>query len=354
MCQDALKYHYRAIHYYTEVNGTKAHQIGRHTEYAHHNEGKKHSERYHRCHYQARTNIAKEYYQHQKHYQRTFYKIIYHGRDVAVHQLGAIEIRLYAHTLGQYFLHLCHAILEGFGHHIGISAFEHHGYSAHALASAVHCHRTEAFCRAEAHTTYIADVNGHTATVCHHYFFYVLHLAYHTLRADIIGFAHLLDVAGSGVLIVFAQGLKHVAYGDLQCRECIGVDGYLILLEVTAETVNLHNAGYARELALHYPILDSAQLHSIVFILIFFVYFEHILIYLAQTGGDRHQFGCTKLGGYLARHGLYLLIHQLSSLKRGHILLKHHCHQRKPEARHRTNLFHIHNVAHRYFHRHCD
>ena len=354
MRQYAFKYHYRTVDHYTEVDSAKAHQIGRNAEDSHHDKCKQHGKRNHRCHYQSRANVAQEDDQHQKHYQCTLYEVEYHSRDISVHEFRTVEIRLYGHALGQYLLHLCHALLKGLGHHIGIGAFQHHGYAAHALAFAIDGHRSEAFGRPEAHLAYVADVHRHTTAVGNHYFLDVLHLFYHSLRTDVVGFAHLLDVAGACVLIVLAQCFKHIAYGNLQRTQGIGVDGYLILLEIAAEAVYLHYAGYARELALHYPILYGAKLHGIIFVLVFFIHSEHILIYFAQTGGDRHQFGCAEFRWYFARHGLYLLIHQLSGLKRRHILLKHHCHQRKPEARHRTNLFHIHNVAHRYFHRHCD
>ena len=184
------------------------------------------------------------------------------------------------------------------------------------------------------------------AAVGHHDALNVAEAADHTLRADVIGPVHLLDVATARVLIVTVQRLKQFADGDVERAQGIRIDRHLVLLQVAPEAVDLHNARDARELPLHDPILNRAQLHRVVLIGVGRIHLQGILINLAQTGRDRHQLGRAQLLGDVARHRLDLLVDQLPGLQRRHRLVEHHRHQREAEAAHRANLLHLHDVAH--------
>ena len=168
----------------------------------------------------------------------------------------------------------------------------------------------------------------------------------HAFGSDVVSAVDLLDVAATGVLVVAGQGLEHLADGDVERIEGIGVHGHLILLQIAAKAVNLYDAGNAGELALHYPVLDGAQLHGVVTLLVAGGYVEGVLVDFAQTGGYGHHLGGAQLSGYLACHGLNLFADELSGLQGGYALLEDHGDQRETEAAHRANLFDIHDVAH--------
>ena len=84
------------------------------------------------------------------------------------------------------------------------------------------------------------------------------------------------------------------------------------------------------------------------------VHLEHILIDFPQSRRDRHHLGSAKFLRNLSHHHLNLLVDELSRFERGHALLEHHSDERQSESRHRANLGDIHDIAHRYFHRHGD
>ena len=81
---------------------------------------------------------------------------------------------------------------------------------------------------------------------------------------------------------------------------------------------------------------------------------QHILIYLAQACRDRHKLGRAKFLWYLTCHGLNLLVDELSGLQRRHVLLEHNGHKRESEARYRTYLSDVHDIAHGNLDRHGD
>ena len=84
--QYAFDDHYGAVNHDTKVNGTKTHQIGRHTKDAHQDEAKEHGQGNDRGNNHAGTDIAQEQHQHHEHDDGSLDQIVYHRRDVAVDQ----------------------------------------------------------------------------------------------------------------------------------------------------------------------------------------------------------------------------------------------------------------------------
>ena len=332
MGQDAFQDDDGAVHHDTEVDGAEAHQVGRHVEDAHQDEGEEHGQRDDRSHNQAGTHVAQEDNQYQEHDDGSFHQVTDDGGDVPVHQFRAVQVGLYRHAFGQHLLYLGHPFLQFFGHHIGVGALEHHGDAAHTLAFAVLGHGSEAFGRAELYPADVADVYRYAATVGHHNLLHVVQVVDHTFRADVIGAVYLFDVAAARILVVAAQGLEHLADGDVQRVKGVGVYSYLILFQVSAEAVDFHNAGDARKLSFHNPVLDGAQLHGVVAVLVARSHLEYILVDLAQTGRDGHQFGRTQFGRNFAGHHLDLFVHQLTGVQRWNVFLEDHRHERQPEA----------------------
>ena len=143
-------------------------------------------------------------------------RVAHNGGDVAVHKLRTVKIRLDGDTLRQHLLHFLNALLKLLGHNVGVGSFKHHGDASHALAVTIDCHRSEAFGRTEAHTAYVAYVYRYSAAVCYHNLFDVFKIVYHTLRADVIGAVGLLYITASSVLVVAAERLENLTYGDVE------------------------------------------------------------------------------------------------------------------------------------------
>ena len=101
MCEYSFKYYDRTIYYYSEVDGSKAHEVCRHSEDAHEYKSKHHGQWYDRSHYHARPHIAQEDDEHKKYDDGTLYEVIDNGGDISVYKFGAVEIRFYGHSLGQ-------------------------------------------------------------------------------------------------------------------------------------------------------------------------------------------------------------------------------------------------------------
>ena len=155
---------------------------------------------------------------------------------------------------------------------------------------------------------------GHASTVGHHYPLYVLQFLNHALGANVVGAVPLLYITGTRVLVVAAQRLKHIAYGELQRCEHLRVYGYLVLFQITAKTVDLHDTRNTRQLSPHHPVLYGAQLHRIIVALVLLVHTQHVLVNLAQTRGDRHHLRGTQLRWNLPCHRLNLLVDELARL----------------------------------------
>ena len=137
-------------------------------------------------------------------------------------------------------------------------------------------------------------MHRHTIAVGHNNLLDILDFRNHALRADIVCPAFFLDIAGSCVLVVLAECLKHVANGQLLGSQHIWVDGYLILFEVASETVYFYNARNTRQLPAHNPVLNGAQLHGIIFLGVCLIHLQYILVDFPQTCSDGHHLGCTQ------------------------------------------------------------
>ena len=215
MGKNALKYYYRSVNNYTEVDGAKTHQVCRHSEHPHKYETEEHCQGDYRCHNDSCPYVSEKDHQHDEHYYRSLDEVVYNGRDVAIDQFRTVKIRLDGYSLRKNLLHPRHTLLKGFRHHVGIGTLKHHGNTSHTLAFTIDSHCPEAFWSTKVNLSYVADMHRHSATVCHHNFLDVLLLAYHTLRPDVISPTLLLNIAAARVLVVVGQRFKHIANGYL-------------------------------------------------------------------------------------------------------------------------------------------
>lgn len=352
--EDTLHDHDRPVDDDAEVDGSEAHQVGRDAEQPHEDEGEEHRERDDRRHDQSGADVAQEENQDEEDDDRPFDQVADHGRDVAVDELRAVQIGADGDPFGQHLLDFGHPILQLPGHHVGVGALEHHGDAADAFALAVACHGAEALGRPELHGGHVADVDRDAAAVGHDDLADVVERRDHAFRADVVGAVHLFDVAAARVLVVAAQGLEDVADGDVERVERIGIDRHLILLEVAAEAVDLDDSGDSRQLPLDDPVLDRAQLHRVVAILVAGRDVERILVDLAQTRGDGHHLGRSQLRGNLSGDGLYLLVDELPGVEDRDTLLEYDGDDREAETRDGADLHDVHDVAHRHLDREGD
>ena len=205
--------------------------------------------------------------------------------------MRTVQIWFYRHAFGQHLLYFRHALLQFARDHVGIGAFQHHGDAAHAFTLTVDSHGSETLGRTETNGSHVAHVDGDAATVGDDDAPDVFEIMYHTLRTDVVGSVFLFDIAAARVLVVAAQRLEHVADSDIERVEGIGIYGDLVLFQMSAETVDFHNARYSRQLPLHNPVLDGAQVHVVVLVFVFRVNFQNVLINFTQTRGDRHHLG---------------------------------------------------------------
>ena len=159
-------------------------------------------------------------------------------------------------------------------------------------------------------------------SVGHYNLFNILDAGNHTFRPDIVGVLYLLNVASAGILVVAAKCFEHLADSDIQRKQGVRVDGYFILFQVTAETIDFYYTGYTGQLTFHHPILNGAEFHCVIFLLISGSYLQYILVNLSQTGGDGHHFRCSEFGGNLACYALYLFIYQLPCIECGDTFFK--------------------------------
>ncbi len=120
-----------------------------------------------------------------------------------------------------------------------------------------------------------------------------------TFAADEVLLALVGDVAAADVAVVRLEGGEDVGNGDVVGDEAFGTDGDLVGLELTAEGVDLDDAGDAAQLEVDVPIEDRAQLHGRVP-----VAFDLELVDFAEAGRDRPHGGfAVAFGDGVARFG---------------------------------------------------
>ena len=330
-----------------EVDGTQAHEVGPHAEDPHEDEGEEQRQRDDRCRDEPAPHAAQQQHEHEHHDEGALGKVGGDGRGGALDELRAVEEGPYLDAWGQRLLDGGDAVFHG-RHHLGrVGSLEHHDRAAHGLA-AVLGEGTVAHLCPEAHIVgHVAHEHGHAALLLHHDVADVVETLHQSLATDEVGRMVLLDIGPAGVHIVLVQGLHHLADGGPQGKEALGVERHLILLDAPAEGVDLHHAGNHRQLSLHYPVLDGAQLLRRVARGV--ARHEGVLIDLAQSGGDGAYLRTAEAIGNLVLHLLYLLVYQLPGLVGAHALAKDDGDHRQAEARHRPDVFHAGQVGHSQF-----
>ena len=314
MRQYPLQYNDRSIDHDTEIDGPQTHQVGGDPENTHQDKSEKHRQRDHGSHDQAGPHIPQEDDQYDKDDQRSLYQVTDHGGYISVYQFGTIQIRFYTNTFRQHFLYPFDPCLQFLGHDIGVRTLQHHGDTAHALSLAILCHGAKTLGGTKANRTDIAYMNRYPSTVRDHNALDVLYLADHSLATDVVSLIDFLDITAPCILVIPVECLEHLADRNIQGIKGIRIYRHLILFQIAAKAIDLHDTRYTAQLPFHDPVLNGTEFHGVVFLLITGLHAQYILINLAQAGRDRHQLRRTQFRGDFSRHGLYLLVYKLAGI----------------------------------------
>ncbi len=169
---------------------------------------------------------------------------------------------------------------------------------------------------------YVADEHWHAVLILHGDVFYVFDTLHKAFTAYETRHVILFYISATRVLIVATQSLIHLTERHLAGIELFGRHSYLILFDATTEGVDLHHARYHRHLSFHYPVLYGAQFLWRVFGSV--VRYERILVYLAQSSGDRSHLRRTESSGYFLLNLFEFLLHQLTRAVGAHVVLEYH------------------------------
>ena len=323
MRQHPLQYNDRSIDHDTEIDGPQTHQVGGDPENTHQDKSEKHRQRDHGSHDQTGPHIPQEDDQYDKDDQRSLYQVTDHGGYISVYQFGTIQIRFYTNTFRQHFLYPFDPCLQFLGHDIGVRTLQHHGDTAHALSLAILCHGSKTLGGTKANRADIAYMNRYPSTVRDHDALDVLYLADHSLATDVVSLIDFLDITAARILVIPVERLEHLADRNIQGIKGIRIYRHLILFQIAAKAIDLHDTRYTAQLPFHDPVLNGTEFHGVVFLLITGLHAQYILINLAQAGRDRHQLRRTQFRGDFSRHGLYLLVYKLAGIQGRHAFLKH-------------------------------
>ena len=115
--------------------------------------------------------------------------------------------------------------------------------------------------RAKAHLVGdVAHKNRGAADILHHDVLNVVNRLHQSFAPDEAGHVVALYVGTARVDVILFQGFVHLAHAHAHGVEPLGVESHLVLLDASAERVDLHHARNHGQLALHYPVLNGAQL----------------------------------------------------------------------------------------------
>ncbi len=285
MQHHGLHYYHSRVHYHAEVYRAKAHQVAVYAKEFHHAEGEEHAQRNDTRHHKSGASVAKEEYEHENHYQSALYEVSGNGAFHTVHEIGAVDKRLYHHAFGQALLYLRHAMLHVLYHLLEVLAFQHDGYTRHHFALSVARHRTEACGVAISHVCHVAHPDRCARYVFHGDVSNVVERLCHANATNVVLVGVLLDVASSRVGIVLLYSVEHFGNAYAVGVKAVGAQRHLVLLHITSPAAHLCHARRAGELFPYDPVLYSSQVGEAVFVLISLFRPHGVMVYLAKARG---------------------------------------------------------------------
>ncbi len=152
-------------------------------------------------------------------------------------------------------LELRHARLHGVDHLQRVGARTRDHDAADGLALSVEIRQPAPLCWSDAHRGYVAEQHGRAHLRTQHDLLEVLGRLHITPAAHVmLGAADLQDPP-SHVRVGHAHLVHHGAQGNVECREPIGIDIDLILLDEPADARHLGDAGHGLQRVADVPVL---------------------------------------------------------------------------------------------------
>ena len=251
---------HRPIDDNSKVDGPQAHQVGAHAKEPHHDEGEQQGQRNDRCGDDTSAQTSQQQHQHEYHDERPFCQIARNGARCTLDKVGPIEKRFDVDAVGQRFSDTLHALLHRPDHLVRVGTLEHHDHAPDGLMTVLR-ESAVPHLRAKAHLVgYVAHEDRGAVDILHHDVLNVVNRLHQSFAPDEAGHVVTLYVGAARVDVILSQGFVHLAHAHAHGVEPLGVEGHLVLLDASAKRVDLHHARNHGQLALHYPVLNGAQL----------------------------------------------------------------------------------------------
>ena len=185
--------------------------------------------------------------------------------------------------------------------------------------------------RAKAHLVgYVAHEDRGPVDILHHDVLNVVNRIHQSFAPDEAGHVVALYVGATRVDVILFQGFVHLAHAHAHGVEPLRVEGHLVLLDASAKRVDLHHARNHGQLALHYPVLNGAQLLRTVTGGVFGN--KGVLVNLAQSRADGTHRGRSESLRNVLAHLFQLLLHQLARQVGAHVFFENDGDHRQAEA----------------------
>ena len=156
----------------------------------------------------------------------------------------------------------------------------------------------------------------------------------------------LFDISSAGHAVVFIECIVNINQGNAKTFQFFGIDCYFVLFQKAAPSVYFNNAGNARELTFYHPVLNGAQFHGGVAVLVTRFSVEYVLVYFAKSGGDWSHFGSSKTFGYVFRSRLDFFGNQLAGQISAQVIVENNGNHRKSKLRNRADFLYTWQVRH--------
>ena len=340
---DALDHDDRAVHDDPEVDGAEGHEVARQSERVHQDEREEHREWDGRGHDQPAAEAPQQEQQHEDDEHAALEQVLGDRQDGPIDELGSVVERVDRDPLGQGLLDLQDLGVHLLGDRARVRAQEHHHDPDDRLPATVARDGSLSDHRGELHAPEVLEVDRIAQCVpADDDLLEVLELVDQRLSADEVLLPRVGDVAAAHVAVVLLDGLEDPTQRDSEGLEAIGVDADLVGPQLSAEGVDLDDAGDAPQLVVDVPVEDVAQLHGAVALA------AHLkLVDLPEPRGDgAHRGFAVALRDLLARLH-QALADELASPVDVSALLEDDGHDRQAELRHRADLLDAGDAAHR-------
>ena len=284
-----LHHHHRAVDHHADADrqARKRHQVRRHAEALHEDEGEQHRERQRRDDHQRGAQLAEEQERDDGDQDRALDERPASGVERLFDDSGAVVDRIDADPLRECPLRALQLLLDRLDHLLGVLAdARERDAERHFLAVARH--RAEARCCAFHDLGEVAHVDRRAFTRGDHHVAQVLRVAHPPQPAHQILLGAGGDELASDLPVVGVQRFHHFLEGHAVFHQPGRVDQHLELLLVSAPRGDVVDARRGAQRKAHGPVVQRAQLHRVQLLV---GRFDRVPEDLAQAGAHRAEAG---------------------------------------------------------------